>query len=405
MANRLSILTLLITLPFFASAGSSLVSFSTEIVRHPKLSALSSESPAPIRSVVLPNSANHLIQLSIGTPPVKVLAIVDTGSDLIWSRCKPCVDCIGRSVPAFDPNLSSTYRDLPCDSTFCKSLDPSACSKGPTCTYTYGYGDGSTSTSGVLSTETLTFDSTTGGGSISIPSVAFGCSHNTSVSIDGHQVGLVGLGGQPISLVSQLGPSIDWKFSYCLVPFHENSSSSIMNFGEKAIVSGNNVVSTPLVPMEAKTFYYVTLESIRVGEIKIDAVSSTGAGNMFLDSGTTVTLLNTRVFNELADAITSIVKLPRTKSAGGSTFVCFETTSRDGFPPLTFSFAGGADLVLHPLNAFTVPSRDGLVCLAMQATEGTGVFGNLAQQNFHVGYDLKARSVSFAATECSKMLS
>ncbi|KAG0501813.1 hypothetical protein HPP92_001885 [Vanilla planifolia] len=37
-----------------------------------------------------------------------------------------------------------------------------------------------------------------------------------------------------------------------------------------------------------------------------------------------------------------------------------------------FHFAGGGDVVLKPTNAFTEPTAEGTVCLAMQATNGTG---------------------------------
>lgn len=155
-----------------------------------------------------------------------------------------------------------------------------------------------------------------------------------------------------------------------------------MNFGHNAIIYDKNSVSTPLVQKQDNTYYYVTLESIAVGDTKIEALTmSTGTGNMFIDSGTTVTLLNTEVFDELADVITAIVGLARTMDEG-NTFVCYNATSREGFPEITLGFAGGAYLVMRPENAFTAPSAEGLVCLAMQATEGTAVFGEFGAAKF-----------------------
>ncbi|KAH0469486.1 hypothetical protein IEQ34_001044 [Dendrobium chrysotoxum] len=359
--------------------------------------ALSSTST--ILSPVIPHNADHLMKFSIGTPPVPVLAVMDTGSDLTWLRCLPCSDCLTRSVHLFNPFLSSTYQSLPPYSPKCKQFDPNTSPYTPTCSYKYFYGDGSFS-SGFLSTETFTFESTKGE-PISIPEITFGCGHNNSPSFDAELFGLAGLGGMSYSLISQLSPETGKRFSYCLSPFQDNTSTSFLSFGDKARVTGKNVVSTPLVAKEDKTFYFVTLEGISVGGRMVDA-RGTGEGNMFIDSGTTVSLIDSDVFEKLGDLITEVVRLAW-KMDAGNTFKCYEARRREVFPDITFHFAGGADVVLEPLNAFTEPSEDGLVCLAMQATNGTGIFGNMAQQNLHIGYDIAGRNVAFAATKCAEL--
>lgn len=59
---------------------------------------------------------------------------------------------------------------------------------------------------------------------------------------------IVGLGNRPVSLTSRFGPTIEGKFSYCLVPWlNESNSMSILNFGDAAVVNGDGVVSTPLM--------------------------------------------------------------------------------------------------------------------------------------------------------------
>lgn len=103
-------------------------------------------------------------------------------------------------------------------------------------------------------------------------------------------MGIIGLGGGSISLVSQLGSLLGGrKFSYCLVPFHSDPIvESRMSFGNGSEVLGEDVVSTSLVYKVDKTPYFVTLEGISVGD-KFVAFSSSGKvsrGNMFVDSGT-----------------------------------------------------------------------------------------------------------------------
>ncbi|KAG0497442.1 hypothetical protein HPP92_002133 [Vanilla planifolia] len=176
-----------------------------------------------------------------------------------------------------------------------------------------------------------------------------------------------------------------------------------MNFGGDAVIHGENVVTTALVEGGDKTFYFVTLQGVSVGNQRINANAGRG-GNMFIDSGTTVSLVENSVWKRMGDLISEAVGLPHRLDPGG-TFMCYEAGGlRERFPDITFHFAGGADVVLKPTNAFTEPTAEGTVCLAMQATNGTGIMGNLAQHNFHIGYDLVGRKVAFKPTDCSSHL-
>ncbi|GLU14707.1 hypothetical protein SLE2022_312600 [Rubroshorea leprosula] len=69
------------------------------------------------------NIGEYIMNISIGTPPVEILGIADTGSDLIWTQCKPCAHCYKQDAPLFDPKSSSTYEPLSCLSTECKGLN------------------------------------------------------------------------------------------------------------------------------------------------------------------------------------------------------------------------------------------------------------------------------------------
>lgn len=65
------------------------------------------------------------------------------------------------------------------------------------------------------STDTLTLIGSPTGQNVSFPNIIFGCGHNDDGQSGGKD-GIVGLGGSPLSLVSQLGAYIDYKFSYCM---------------------------------------------------------------------------------------------------------------------------------------------------------------------------------------------
>lgn len=227
----------------------------------------SSVFPTTVESEIFNNQGEYLMKISLGTPAFEILAIADTGSDLIWTKCRPCVECYQEDAPIFNPKASSTYRDLSCSTRQCRSLSERKCKRNQ-CHYSYSYGDGSF-TVGNLAAETITLGSTSGR-PVALAKSVFGCGHNNSGAFSGQVSGLVGLGGGSISLISQLGSSIGGKFSYCLVPFFSRTAnSSKLNFGSKGVVSGEGTMSTPLIRKNPDTFYFLTLEAISVGKKRI----------------------------------------------------------------------------------------------------------------------------------------
>ncbi|XP_070037919.1 aspartic proteinase CDR1-like [Nicotiana tomentosiformis] len=241
----------------------------------------------------------YLTKISIGTKPSVKLAVVDTGSDIIWIQCQPCIHCFQQKTPIFNPKSSSTYKSISCNSTRCKNLPGSSCDLAKnTCLYSARYNDQSFSF-GDLATETFTFDDSTNitrKRRLSLSNITFGCGRRNNLTIgDVELSGIIGLGASPFSLVSQIKSTFGRRFSYCLVPFYQLNVSSRLNFGEKALLSG----------------------------VKLNAINS------FVNIG------------------------------------------------------------------------DGIVCLAFAPTEFLPIFGNVAQTNFLVGYDLDKMIVSFEPTNCA----
>ncbi|CAN1144004.1 Probable aspartic protease At2g35615 [Linum perenne] len=302
------------------------------------------------------------MNLSIGTPPFQLLAIADTGSDLTWVQSKPCDQCYHQKSPIFDPSNSSTLRKLPCGARPCNSLDDTArsCHDG-TCGYTYSYGDHSYTT-GFLATDTFTISSG------AIQNVAFGCGTRNGGTFDEAGSGIVGLGGGSNDGVS---------------------------------------VTTNLVNKDPSTYYYLTLEAITVGRKKLlySKTTSLEEGNMILDSGTTLTFLEAEFYASLEAALVKEIKMERANDAKSVFGLCFKTGGGGGgdvkLPSMKVHFKGGAEVELKPVNTF-VRAEEKLICLTMVPTKDVGIFGNLAQLNFVVGYDLGKRTVSFLPADCSK---
>ena len=63
----------------------------------------------------------------------------------------------------------------------------------------------------------------------------------------------------------------------------------------------------------------------------------------------------------------------------------------------------GADVRLSPLNAFVKVSED-MVCMSMIPTTEVAIYGNFAQMDFLVGYDLETRTVSFQRMDCTNTI-
>ncbi|XVF58886.1 hypothetical protein PTKIN_Ptkin07bG0102000 [Pterospermum kingtungense] len=356
---------------------------------------------ADVEAPIVAGNGEFLIDLAIGTPTESYSAILDTGSDLIWTQCKPCSQCFKQSTPIFDPKKSSTFSKLSCSSDLCEALPQSACDDG--CEYLYTYGDYS-STQGVMATETFTF------GKVSVPNIGFGCGGDNEGDGFSQGAGLVGLGRGPLSLVSQLKEP---KFSYCLTSIDETQESTLL-MGSIAGVNKSlgAIKTTPLIHNPSQpSFYYLSLEGISVGDTRLPIKKSTfaleddGTGGLIIDSGTTITYLEESAFDVVKKEFISQMKLSVDDSGSTGLELCFRLPSGSteiDVPKLVFHF-DGADLDLPGENYMISDSTLGVICLAMGSSSGMSIFGNVQQQNMLVLHDLKKETLSFVPTQCHKL--
>ncbi|XP_078166145.1 aspartic proteinase nepenthesin-1-like [Carex rostrata] len=374
------------------------------VKRSLKLSKLDSSPGSKIQSKVRAGNGEYLMDMAIGTPSQSYSAIVDTGSDLIWTQCKPCVDCFSQSTPIFDPSTSSTYKKLPCAATLCKALPAYTCNSDKSCEYQYSYGD-SSSTQGTLSTETITL------GSQKVADVTFGCGDTNDGAGFSQGAGLVGLGKGPLSLTSQLGLG---KFSYCLTSLDETKTSPLF-FGSLADFSASSetpALSTPLVKNPSQpSFYYLSLKGITVGSTKLAipnstfALDSDGTGGLIIDSGTSITYLEFEGYKLVKKAFTSQMQLPVADGSDVGLDLCFTApsdTSSVVVPKFIFHF-DGADLDLPADNYIIADSTSGLLCLTVMGSRGMSILGNFQQQNFQILYDVGNDKLSFMPAKCDKL--
>lgn len=351
------------------------------------ISASLSTSSVDVRTDVHYSNAEYTADFGIGTQSVSVTAVLDTGSDLIWTKCE--------TGSSYNPSASSTYSSLSCNSNYCQDSITS-CSDGSTCSFFALYG--SAKVDGNMATETFSF------GGTKVPSLAFGCS-NSEQGTGTMFSGFLGMGGGQLSLISQLGSG---RFSYCLTAYGQSLTSPLF-LGSLASPDPSSQ-STPIVQNPNNpTYYYLSLQGITVDTTLLSipssafAISSDGGGGVMIDSGTSITHLVAAAYDVLKQEFQSQMGLP--VATGGAFDLCFSSPSDESFQPpkLIFHFEG-ADIDL-PANNYLISDGDGsLLCLAiMQSDQDLSLFGNFQQQNMHIVYDVQSGTVYFAPTQCENM--
>ncbi|GAB4855766.1 hypothetical protein Ancab_024414 [Ancistrocladus abbreviatus] len=354
-----------------------------------------------IATPVSPGNGEYLMALEIGTPAISYSAIMDTGSDLIWTQCSPCLLCYSQPTPIFDPKKSSSFKKLPCLSELCLALGPQEICLFD-CLYTYEYGD-SSSTSGYMASETFTFKNA--GSHVFVPNIAFGCGLINLGQGFQQGGGLVGMGRGPLSLPSQTD---DPKFSYCLTS-QDSSEDSILLFGSAAENMPNGKTTTISLANSPFQPSFYTIEPIGMSvdgyqvPIPLNAfgVNFNGTGGMIVDSGTTLLILIEAAYDPVTSSLDQRIQLPKVDPFFNLGLeYCYEmpsSMSSDQLPKLAIHFNGSDDLELYWEN-YIIQVSDVVGCLAMASSSQLSILGNIAQQNYYVLFT--PSTVTFVQAKC-----
>lgn len=377
---------------------------------------------ATLESGVGFGSGEYFMDVFIGTPPRHLSLILDTGSDLNWIQCEPCLDCFEQSGPIYDPSASSSYRNITCSDSRCSLVSPPAdhrdCRRNLPCPYYYWYGD-SSNTTGDFATESFTVNLTTSATSSSSPSakrvegVMFGCGHWNRGLFRG-AAGLLGLGRGPLSFSSQLQSLYGQSFSYCLVERESDTNvTSNLIFGSDGNDPKRNHTFTALVPGE--TFYYVAIKSILVGGKALEIPEDTwrlkevdGSGGTIIDSGTTLSYFVEPAYAAIEAAFVKAAAAKRYRRTVVEDLpleVCYNVTGVEEMelPEFAIEFADGAVWDFPMGNYLIRVEPQEVICLALKSASGSGmnIIGNYQQQNFHVLYDTKNSRLGYAPANCA----
>lgn len=338
-------------------------------------------------------TGNYLVTIGLGTPKKSFSVVFDTGSDLTWTQCLPCDSCYTQNDPLYDPTHSSTFTNISCNSNYCNELDQSSCSSSSTCLYLVQYGDNS-QTQGSLIQDTLTFSSDT------IPNFRYGCGHDNS-GLFGRADGLLGLGREPVSIVSQTAGLYGKLFSYCLPS--RSSYAGYLSLGSAAAgVQYTPMLTNPNLP----SFYFLKLVAISVGGQRL-ALSPTvfSTPGTLLDSGTVISRLPPSAYAALRSSFRQYMSNYPTAPALSILDTCYDFTNYQTVkvPTIALIFDGGVTANVDFTGILYVASIS-QACLAFAGNNDAGdvvIIGNVQQRRFNVVYDVGNLKIGFGANGCS----
>jgi hypothetical protein len=232
----------------------------------------------------------------------------------------------------------------------------------------------------------------------------FGCGQNNQ-GLFGKTAGLIGLGRDKLSLVSQSAQKYGKFFSYCLPP--SSSSAGYLSIGKSGI--SNNVKYTPFATgagAGASSFYFITILDMYVGGNKLSISPSVfSKGGSIIDSGTVITRLPPDAYSALSSAFEKGMA-KYTKAPGVSILdTCYDLSNYTTvqIPTVSFVFGGNVKVDLDSRGiVYAVSSSQ--VCLAFAANgdpSDVGILGNVQQKNVQVVYDLAGGKLGFAPNGCA----
>ncbi|KAI7987322.1 Aspartyl protease family protein [Camellia lanceoleosa] len=349
-------------------------------------------------------TGNYIVRIGLGTPKTDLSLIFDTGSDFTWTQCQPCFgSCYPQQESIYNPSLSSTYTNITCSSHQCSQLSY-ATSVAPhcftnTCFYGIKYGVSSFS-QGFFGSETITltpFDV--------FPNFFFGCGENND-GLFGGAAGLIGLGRDSLSLVSQTSSKYGNYFSYCLPS--KTSSSGHLTFGNGGGNStGSSLQFTPLLSnSKASSLYFFDIIGIKVsGQTLSISQSVFKTASSIIDYGTVITRLPPAAYTPLRTAFRQQMKQYPMTQALSILDTCYDMSkySTVSIPKISFLLGDNIEVPLAA-NGILYAGSASQVCLALAgntAASDVGIFGNVQRQALDVVYDVAGGKLGFGFGGCS----
>ncbi|XP_052195706.1 aspartic proteinase 36-like [Diospyros lotus] len=346
----------------------------------------------------------YTTRLWIGTPPQIFALIVDTGSTVTYVPCSTCEQCGRHQDPKFQPELSTTYQPVKCNT------DCTCDNNREQCVYERQYAEMSSS-SGVLGEDIISFGNES---ELAPQRAVFGCENlETGDLYSQHADGIMGLGRGDLSIVDQLVDRgvISDSFSLCY---------GGMDIGGGAMVLGDIPYPSGMVFAKSdpvrSPYYNIALKELHVAgkKLPLNPRVFDGKHGTVLDSGTTYAYLPEAAFLAFKDAIMkelhSLKKIPGPDPNYND--ICFSGAGSDilqmskTFPVVDMVFDSGQKLSLSPENYLFRHSKvHGAYCLGIfkNGNDPTTLLGGIVVRNTLVTYDREHEKIGFWKTNCSEL--
>ncbi|CAK9439936.1 uncharacterized protein LODBEIA_P40360 [Lodderomyces beijingensis] len=346
------------------------VSLDFNVVRKPlKVNSTVAHSKDGKRQYVplslIDEGGSYASQISVGSNKQPQTVVIDTGSSDLWvvdinAECHNNVTC--KSHGTFDPKESLTWHSLGTQ-------------------FSIEYGDQSTS-EGTWGKDTVGF------GGISITGQQFADVNSTSVAqgilgigLDTLQASTTSYPNVPVTLKNQ---GIISKNAYSLYLNEPGSSTGTIIFGgvDHAKYYGN------LIYEEVTLLTRLTIALMRI--IYDGTTYDNSAGNVLLDSGTTLSYLSPDLVNQIANRAGAYWVQPL--HGGGHYQIDCDANLPGDF---VFNFALGAKISV-PSSELIYKNDDGKCLFGLQPESGGEVLGDNFLRHAYLLYDLDDLTVGIA---------
>uniref|UniRef100_A0A6N2KCH5 Peptidase A1 domain-containing protein n=1 Tax=Salix viminalis TaxID=40686 RepID=A0A6N2KCH5_SALVM len=364
---------------------------------------LPSRGKFPEKQVTLPvpsgtsiGAADYVVTVGLGTPKKDFTLIFDTGSDITWTQCEPCVNnCYKQKEPRLNPSKSSSYKNISCSSAVC---DLVARNKN---LFFFGMPLPSAIWRRLL-LDRIHCDR-------NLDPFINRCVQELLVWVRATKPGPVrrssrfaGTRSDQVSLPSQTAKTYKKLFSYCLPP--SSSSNGYLSFGGKV---SKSVKFTPLsADFDSTPFYGLDITELSVGGRKLSIDASAFSAGTVIDSGTVISRLPPTAYSELSSEFKKLMtNYPST--SGYSIFdTCYDFSKYETvrIPKVGVTFKGGVEMDIDVSGILYPANGSKKFCLAFAGNgddSDTSIFGNVQQRTYQVVYDGVKGRVGFAPGGCS----
>ncbi|XVF69541.1 hypothetical protein PTKIN_Ptkin11bG0090300 [Pterospermum kingtungense] len=351
-----------------------------------------------------------MVETRLGSQPLTVKLVLDTGSSLMWMQCKLCLSCFRQDAPIYDSRASTSYHKLPCNQEVCQGDTRFSCVDNQ-CVYRIPYGglpvtDRTPVTEGVASLESFQFPDDKSGSTV-VKDMIFGCSNKSQNFgfLKGQVSGILGLGLAPYSLANQLGKRgmIDYRFSYCIAPLPDELRHGVLRFGND-IPRPRGILRTKYQVISGNNHYNMELLDISVGSPQLGfqpdmfKARQDGKGGCFIDQNTQ----ERNAFQEVIKSFRDHYDSHGLKEEVAPNLpLCYRIKPGfQNFLAMTYHFKGAHYLVEGKYMHYYFNEDKGYFCVALILSSYT-VLGAWQQQNKRLIYDLKVREVQWVTENCA----